>query len=135
MPDFRRDGVRAAALAALASGIVLVGNVALSTIVPIPPHGPSQRSGFVVAGCIFAGVAAVLWRASRTLPNVSPSDARMKVVNILLVGYLLGVLLPGIRFFAGEQNLGWTLISSAAVIMASAAVALLSTRRNGASRG
>lgn len=119
-------------LAALGSGIVLVANAALSLMFRVPPYSPSQRVGFLVVGCAFGAVAAGIRAAGGRSPDIWSAGMRWRVVNIVLGAYLLGVLLPGIRFVEGQQSLAWTIASSAAVLVVSCAIALLSIRSNGA---
>jgi hypothetical protein len=130
MASLRREAIRLVWIAALASAIVLIAAAMVSLVLPFPPYSPSQRIGFLLAGSCFGALAAGLWAASRRLYKFESPSATGRVMNIVLVGYLLGVLLPGIRFFTGEQSLGWAVASGAAVIVVSAAVALLSTRRD-----
>jgi hypothetical protein len=130
LTGIQREAVNnAVALGALATGIVLMGDALLSLIFTLPPYSSSQRWAFAIAGFCFGAAAAVLRVKSRPHSADSSSTTARRVSNIVLVGYLLGIVLPGIRFLTGQANLGWTLVSGTIVIIASAGVALLSARR------
>lgn len=125
-----RDAGLAAGVVSLVSGFVLLGVVGTSLAAGWPLSSIPQRSGFAAAAFAFFACGAAVLRWGRGLPRRLPPRTGARNQNIVVVAYFLGVLLPAIRYFAGQESLGWTVASSAAVIGVSVLVGMITSRDN-----
>jgi len=123
----RGQVVAAVSLGLFGTAAVLAGTALLSVLFALPPHGAAPRLVLVAVACLF-GVASALVRGASG-PARAPGPVPGRLGSILVVGYLLGVLLPAIRLFLGQETIGWALANSTAVVGATVAVALFTAER------